>query len=69
MNFKEWLRITEGLTAGEPLPLGDVARRHDLIKGGLGGCENLPMGVRSMCEPTTSAFPTGKLPKKKRKRL
>lgn len=60
-SFKKWLERLD-----EPPPLGDPARRPDLIRGGEGGCEHLPMGVRSMCTPTTSAFPTWKKKKLRR---
>jgi len=63
LKFKDWL--IEGLT--EPPRTVDQARRPDLIKGGTGGCPELPMGVRSMCEPTTSAFQVGSLPKQQKK--
>jgi hypothetical protein len=65
MKFKEWLIINEKFT--EAPPLGDPARRPDLIKGGLGGCPELPMGVRSMCQPTTSAFQTGTIKKRSKR--
>lgn len=53
-SFKSWLleRLTEPPVAPDP------SRRPDLIKGGFGGCEFQPLGVRTMCQPTTSAFPT-----------
>lgn len=65
MEFKKWLE-----RFSEPLPLGDPARRPDLIRGGLDGCtgeapNNLPMGVKSMCRPITSAFQTYKKKAKK----
>lgn len=64
MKFKDWFSFQERLT--EPSHLGDISRRADLIKGGLDGCtgdkpNTLPMGVRGMCQATTSAFPTYKL--------
>jgi len=52
MNFKEWLK-SEGFT--EPPPLGDPARRYDLVKGGLSR-KDIPPQMRD--EPITSAFPT-----------
>lgn len=66
-KFKNWL---EGLM--EPPRLGDVSRRGDLIGGGLDGCtgdgpNNLPMGVRGMCQKPTSAFQTYSLPKGQKK--
>lgn len=64
MDFKKWFE-----RFSEPLPLGDPARRSDLIRGGLNGCENVPIGMRPACQPTTSAFPTYRLPKKSRGRL
>ncbi len=62
MKFKDWM--LEGLV--EPPRTVDQARRPDLIKAGTGGCPNMPMGVRSMCEPTTSAFSTYSLAKQKK---
>lgn len=70
MKFKEWLKFVEDINAqGGFLPLGDPARRPDLIKAGTGGCQDLPLGMRSACQPTTSAFPTYELPIKKSKRM
>ena len=68
MKFKHWL---EGLT--EPPALGDISRRNDLIRGGLDGCtgngpNTMPMGMRTTCQPTSSAFQTYDLPKKSKKR-
>lgn len=62
MNFKKW--FTERFDF--PPNNGDIARRPDLIKGGESGCEDVPMGMKPMCQPTTSAFPTYSLPKKKK---
>lgn len=64
MEFKKWLKFIERFS--EPLSLGDISRRPDLIKAGTGGCPDLPMGMRTACQPTTSAFPTYELPKKKK---
>lgn len=66
MKFSEWLKFNERFT--EPPPLGDPARRPDLIRGGLDGCSNVPSGMKSACQPTTSAFPTYSLAKQKKMR-
>jgi hypothetical protein len=65
MQFKEWLNFIERFT--EPPSLGDPARRPDLIHAGTGGCPELPMGMRTACQPTTSAFSTYELKRKKSK--
>ena len=65
MKFKNWL-TKEGFT--EPVPLGDIARRGDLVTGGENGCEDVPMGMKSVCQRPTSAFHTDKLPQEKRRR-
>lgn len=57
MNFKQWLEFVGSLGDMKATP---PERRRDLIKGGEGGCPEMPMGVRAMCQPTTSAFQTYK---------
>lgn len=59
-KFKKWLmeRTTE------QLPYGDVSKNQDL-RGGLDSCENMPIGVKSMCQSPTSAIPSFKIKKSK----
>ena len=78
MNFKLWLEnfiksqkywSEMGHYPGaDPLKTPDMSRRPDLIRGGLSTCDpDMPMGMKPMFEPTTSAFPTYSLPNKQQK--
>jgi hypothetical protein len=65
-SFKVWLEMGFGRSLAPNA--GDLSRRADVMSGGIQTYdEDMPMGMKSMMTPITSAYPTYSLPKKKRK--